>query len=148
MKRNQYILITTDAVRGISAAEALQYLTLSPGSREQLRHLRHYDRTRELVTSFSGILSLTGIDVNIEVYAVIDGLWLMSVSIGEDNDAGTPSAATPILSPCPLTRRASGTSRIPLLNPLIQPYYESYWLARWNRARPVHLALPGAINYK
>lgn len=148
MKRNQYILITTDAVGGISAAEALQYLTLSPGSREQLRHLRHYDRTRELVTSFSGILSLTGIDVNIEVYAVIDGLWLMSVSIGDDNDAGTPSATPPLLSHTPTTRRASGRDRNFIPPRHIQSFYNSYLLARWNRASPVQLALPGAVNYK
>lgn len=143
--QQNFLLISADVIKRIDASEALTYLRITSSlSWAAKRYREHFNRTQERMTSFQGIHPLTGDTVCVTVYPVLDGHWLLTVNVNKNRDAGTPSAATPPISPCPLTRRASGTSRIPLLNPLIQPYYESYWLARWNRASPVLLALPGA----
>ena len=103
-----FLLISADAIKCIGASEALSYLIISSSISWAARRYRdHYNRTQERMTSFQGIHPLTGDTVCVTVHPVFDSRWLMTVIVHQDRDAGTPSAATPPLSPSTPTRRAS-----------------------------------------
>lgn len=110
-----FLLISADAIKGIDAMEALAHLQIS--SSISLAAQRDWDlknRTREMMTSLIGIHPFTGDTVHIKVNPVVDGRWLMTVTVNQGRDAGTPSAATPPLASIPPTHRASGIYKVPL----------------------------------
>lgn len=103
-----FLLISADAIQSIDATEALTYLRITSSlSWAAKRHRDYYSRTQERMTSFQGIHPLTGDTVCVTVHPVFDSRWLMTVIVHQGRDAGTPSAATPPLSPSTPTRRAS-----------------------------------------
>lgn len=143
MKKTKYLLISTDAIKSISASEALHLLTASSRSRYKNRHLQLNKCFRERMAAFIGILFLSGLSFKVDAYPVAEDLWVLTISSEDDAEAGTPSATMSGSVPLTSRHRASGRDRnhIPPLH--IQTLYNSYLLARRNRASPVLLALPG-----
>ena len=131
-----FLLISVDSIKRIDATEALAYLLISSSiSRDAKRDWDLKIRTREMMTSFSGIHPFTGDTVYVKVHPVVDGCWLLTVTIIRDRDAGTPSAATSPLSPVPPTRRASGCYKDPIAYYIKNPH-NLYNIARRDQAMP------------
>ena len=116
-----FLIDTTSGVqKRIDAEDARLLYTLSSISRGQLKTRQHQiplNAPREILTVHIGILGNTGIIIPITVrktvHHVVDRYWLVILYFKLD-DAGTPSAATPPLSPVPPTRRALGRYKDPV----------------------------------
>lgn len=104
----QYLLLSADSINNIRTVEALKFLSSSSRSRFNNRHLQLPQSLRERMTSFIGILFLSGIPFSIDAYPVAGGIWILTIFIYDGTDAGAPSAATAPLSPKTPSRRASG----------------------------------------
>ena len=95
-----FLLISVDSVKRIDATEALAYLLISSSiSRIAPRRSDLKLRTREMMTSFSGIHPFTGDTVHVKVHPVVDGRWLLTVTVNQDCGAGTPSPLSPSSPP-------------------------------------------------
>lgn len=104
-----FLLISVDSVKRIDAREALTHLLIASSiSRAAKRDWDLKNRTREMMTSFSGIQPFTGDTIYVKAHPILDGRWLLTVTVDQNRDAGTPSAATLPFSPTPPGRRASG----------------------------------------
>lgn len=106
--QQNFLLVSADAIQSIDTTEALTYLLITSSiSWAAKRRWDLKNRAQERMTSFQGIHPLTGDTVCVTVHPVLDNRWLLTVIVKQNRDAGTPSAATPPLSPTPPSRRTS-----------------------------------------
>lgn len=97
-----FLLVSPDAIKGIDASEALTYLHISSFiSRAAQRCSDLKLRTREMMTSSIGIHPFTGDTIHVKVHPVVDGRWLLTVTVNQDHGAGTPSPLSPSSPPAP-----------------------------------------------
>lgn len=107
-----FLLISVDSVKRIDAREALTHLLIASSiSRAAKRDWDLKNRTREMMTSFSGIQPFTGDTIYVKAHPILDGRWLLTVTVDQNRDAGTPSAASPAPPPHPFRPRSSGIYR-------------------------------------
>jgi len=101
MKKYQtFLLISAGFVKEIDATKALAYLLISSSFfRDATRHSGQYSRNRKTMTSFCGRHPFTGDTVYIKVHPLMDGNWLLAVTVNQDRDAGTPSPLSPSSPP-------------------------------------------------
>lgn len=95
-----FLLISADSVKRIDATEALAHLLISSSiSRDAKRDWDLKIRTREMMTSFSGIHPFTGDTIHVKFHPIMDGRWLLTVTVNQDRGAGTPSPLSPSSPP-------------------------------------------------
>lgn len=73
------------------------------------------------MTALIGVLFLSGIPFKVDAFPVTEGRWLLTISIKDNADAGTPSAATPPLFHTSPSRRASGRDRNHIIPIIYRP---------------------------
>lgn len=139
-----FLLISADSVNRIDATETLEYLLISSSiSRVAPRCSDLKLRTREMMTSFSGIHPFTGDTIHVKVHPIMDGRWLLTVTVSQDRDAGTPSPLSPSSPPAP--PRTHGLGRYKDTRPdAYNKHIYTLYLSKTGLGYPARLALPGA----